>query len=53
MTLPRLDAMRKYWVKNPPAHQLIAHYMQYKPPEEKEKPGNIDDFIKAMGGISG
>ncbi len=53
MTLPRLDAMREYWANNPPVHQLVAMYMQYKPPAKKNEPGNLEDFIKAMGGLSG
>ena len=51
MTLPRLDAMQEYWRRNPPVHQLVAAYMQYKAPEkEKTAIGNIDELIAAFGG---
>lgn len=44
--------MNEYWRINPPLHKLVAMYMQYKPAEKKAEAGNIDDFVRAMGGVN-
>lgn len=51
MTMLRFDALREYWRLNPPVHQLVAAYMDYKPPEVK-KTGEPDiaELFKALGG---
>ena len=51
MTFERLDAFREYWRLNPPIHQLVAAYMQYKAPEPEKTPEeNVAALMKALGG---
>ena len=28
--IPRVGAMQRYWVENPPLHQLVAAYLGFK-----------------------
>lgn len=37
MTLPQVYDQFKYWEQNPPVHELVAMYMEYKPPVSAEE----------------
>jgi hypothetical protein len=32
LTLPRLNALNRYWKLHPPVHLLVAQYLDYKAP---------------------
>ena len=35
LTMPRLKALNRYWVKHPPVHMLVAAYLGYEAPPER------------------
>ena len=36
LTMPRLQALNRYWRQHPPVHLLVAAYLDYKAPAEDE-----------------
>jgi len=55
MTIPRLNALMKYWAKHPPVHLIAAGMAGYKPPREEKEDGGSDfseliNFAHQMGG---
>ena len=52
MSFDRLEALEKQWKLRPPVHWLIAHFLGYEPPAEKQymTPDAARDFMKRTGG---
>jgi hypothetical protein len=42
LTVPRLEALGRYWQRFPPVHVLVAAYMGVKGGAEAEKPLRLD-----------
>ena len=55
MTFDRLDALEKQWKLRPPVHWLIAHFLGYEPPAEKQymDADAAKEFMKRTGGKIG
>jgi hypothetical protein len=50
LTFPRLAALRKRFVAQPPAHWLMAAYLKYKPPAAEVEPITFEAAVAAEGG---
>jgi len=53
LTVPRIEALQKHWRQRPPVGDLVAAYMQYKPPAEitlDAAPASLDD-PSGIGGL--
>lgn len=61
MTIPRIKAMQRQWVQQPPMHILVAGYLGYKPdaetgvpaPAKEEKPQDLSELIELFGAAGG
>jgi hypothetical protein len=55
LTLPDVHELYSYWERHPPLHELVAHFVGFKPPPKK-KAGqktltpDFKDFYRAMTG---
>jgi len=55
MTIPRLNALMKYWANHPPVHLIAAGMAGHKPPRELKEDEESDfneliSFAHQMGG---
>lgn len=53
MTLPRLNAMARYWRDHPPMHVLLAAHVGFKPasrPKKATRRGLMEIMSKLRGG---
>lgn len=55
LTAPRLNALRETWRIHPPVHKLVAGFVGYKPPPERNPvlistPEEARQFMAMTGG---
>ena len=52
LTAPRLEALNRYWIVNPPVHLLVKAFTGYKPPEgqttETGRPMTVAEFFQRI-----
>ena len=55
MTLPEVLDLFDYWQQHPPAHEMIAAYLGYKPPAKagKSPKKSAQDFAEFYAEMSG
>jgi len=53
MTLPRLEALNKYWSDFPPVHLTMAAYVGIKPKKGGKKAQNKEDFDRMVAAFGG
>jgi hypothetical protein len=55
LTVPRLNALTRYWARNPPLHKLVAAYLGFEaPPQATRAPApdqDVDDDFGWLGGM--
>jgi hypothetical protein len=51
VTMQRLEALCRYWKKNPPVHKLFAAYVGYKPKDDEHVFNGAELFGMAPGGV--
>jgi hypothetical protein len=51
LTAPRLQALMTEWVNNPPVGDLVARYLDYKPPAPADVPAQDASDPSGIGSL--
>jgi hypothetical protein len=53
LTVPRLNALTRYWARNPPLHKLVANYLGVEAPRDADPAPAADEDDGSPGWMTG